>query len=112
MTPSADHRPPATLTLTALPEMPLVRSGDDLVAHILRSLEQAALALMDGDILVIAQKIVSKSEGRYVKLEDVQPSQRACRNRTTESWRLVRRVPASGGLYDCERNQGMSSNEP
>ena len=117
MTPSADHRPPATLTLTALPGMPLVRSGDDLVAHILRSLEQAALALMDGDILVIAQKIVSKSEGRYVKLEDVQPSQRACELAgvtgkdprlveliLSESREIVRHHP---GVIVAENRQGV-----
>ena len=77
MTPSSRRQPSPPLTLTALPGMPLVRPGDDLVADILKSLKQAALVLVDGDILVIAQKIVSKSEGRTVRLEDVQPSQRA-----------------------------------
>lgn len=44
---------------------------------ILRSLEQGGLTLEDGDILVIAQKIVSKSEGRMVNLMTVRPSSRA-----------------------------------
>ena len=84
MTFSTDHQPPATshrspvsLTLTALSGIPLVRPGENLATLILQSFEQAALALEDGDILVIAQKIVSKSEGRHVKLGDVQPSQGA-----------------------------------
>ncbi len=65
------------LTLTALPNIPLIRSGDDLVLVILRGLRDADLALQDGDILVLAQKIVSKSEGRMVRLSDVTPSPRA-----------------------------------
>ncbi len=62
------------LTLTALPNIPLVQAGDDLVNIILRSLKEAELALEDGDILVLAQKIVSKSEGRMVCLSQVTPS--------------------------------------
>ena len=68
---------PVSLTLTAFAGIPLVHSGDDLVALILQSLQQTSIKLEDGDILVIAQKIVSKSEGRYVRLADVKPSQRA-----------------------------------
>ena len=48
-----------------------------MVAFILRSLQETSTNLVDGDILVIAQKIVSKAEGRYVKLADVKPSERA-----------------------------------
>ncbi len=58
---------PVSLTLTAFAGIPLVHSGDDLVALILQSLQQTSIKLEDGDILVIAQKIVSKSEGRYVR---------------------------------------------
>ena len=68
---------PVSLTLTAFAGIPLVHSGDDLVALILQSLQQTSIKLEDGDILVIAQKIVSKSEGRYVRLADVKPSERA-----------------------------------
>ncbi|MCI0519917.1 MAG: coenzyme F420-0:L-glutamate ligase [Chloroflexi bacterium] len=66
-----------TLTLTPLPDIPLVRAGDDLAAMILRSLGQAELTLQDGDILALAQKIVSKAEGRLVNLANVTPSPRA-----------------------------------
>ena len=68
---------PVSLTLTAFAGIPLVHSGDDLVALILQSVQQTSIKLEDGDILVIAQKIVSKSEGRYVRLADVKPSERA-----------------------------------
>lgn len=65
------------LQLTALPGMPLVKSEDDLSALILDALAQAGIELMDGDILVVAQKIVSKAEGRMVNLTQVTPSPRA-----------------------------------
>ena len=62
------------LTLTALPNIPLVMRGDDLATIILRGLRDAQIELQDGDVLVLAQKIVSKSEGRMVRLSDVTPS--------------------------------------
>jgi coenzyme F420-0:L-glutamate ligase/coenzyme F420-1:gamma-L-glutamate ligase len=65
------------LTLTALPDIPLIRRGDDLAAIILHGLGDATLVLQDGDVLVLAQKIVSKAEGRMVRLSDVTPSPRA-----------------------------------
>ncbi len=65
------------LTLTPLPSLPIISPGDDLAALILDTLEQNHLSLADGDILVIAQKIISKAEGRLVNLTTVQPSDRA-----------------------------------
>ncbi len=62
------------LTLTPLPDIPLVRSGDDLTELIWASCKRANLVLQDDDILVLAQKIVSKAEGRLVNLADVIPS--------------------------------------
>jgi coenzyme F420-0:L-glutamate ligase/coenzyme F420-1:gamma-L-glutamate ligase len=63
-----------TLTLIPLPRIPVIEPGDDLVKEILKSLERTGLTFQDGDILVIAQKIVSKSEGRFVELAAVTPS--------------------------------------
>ncbi|NJO83329.1 MAG: coenzyme F420-0:L-glutamate ligase [Blastochloris sp.] len=51
--------------------------GDDLATVILTALEQQALALVDGDVLVVTQKIVSKAEGRIVDPETVEPSHMA-----------------------------------
>jgi len=65
------------LVLTPLKGIPLIGSGDDLVEVIVQSLERNGLDLVDGDILVLAQKIVSKAEGRLVNLATVIPSSRA-----------------------------------
>jgi len=66
-----------TLTLTALVDFPLVQPGDDLATMIRLSLAKMDLHLQDGDILVLAQKVVSKAENRLVNLTTVQPSDRA-----------------------------------
>jgi len=68
---------PNRLSLVALPGIPLVQPGDDLCDLIGAGLQQAAEELRDGDVLVIAQKIVSKSEGRYADLDAVTPSAQA-----------------------------------
>ncbi len=66
-----------TLTITALPGIPLVQPGDDLAQLILAALERASLTLEDGDALVVTSKIVSKSEGRFVDLASVVPGDAA-----------------------------------
>ena len=65
------------VTLTPLPNIPLVRPGDDLAGLLIAACERSTLAPADGDIFVVAQKIVSKAEGRHVDLADVKPSERA-----------------------------------
>ncbi len=79
------------LTLTPLPAIPEVRPGDDLAALVQRGLDAAGLTLRDHDILVLAQKVVSKAEGRFARLEDVTPSERAreLARRTHKDPRLV-----------------------
>jgi coenzyme F420-0:L-glutamate ligase/coenzyme F420-1:gamma-L-glutamate ligase len=67
----------ARLELFALPGLPLVRAGDDLPALILAGLDRAGQTLRDRDVVVIAQKVVSKAEGRTVDLADVVPSPEA-----------------------------------
>lgn len=59
------------LDMIALPDFPLVEPGDNLVAQILQSLNSANILLQDGDLLVIAQKVISKSENRYAYLNSV-----------------------------------------
>ncbi len=66
-----------SLTLTALPGIPEVGSGDDLVQLLLSAVAQAQMRLEAGDVIVVAQKIVSKSEGRFVRLATIEPSPRA-----------------------------------
>jgi coenzyme F420-0:L-glutamate ligase/coenzyme F420-1:gamma-L-glutamate ligase len=65
------------ITLTPIPDVPLVRAGDDLAALIITACERSALDPADGDVLVVAQKIVSKAEGRHVDLAQIRPSVRA-----------------------------------
>jgi coenzyme F420-0:L-glutamate ligase/coenzyme F420-1:gamma-L-glutamate ligase len=55
----------------------MVRAGDDLAAQILHALGAMNMALQAGDIVVVAQKIVSKAEGRLVALTSVTPSPEA-----------------------------------
>lgn len=65
------------LRLIALPNIPMVRPGDDLAALIATSLAEAELALEPQDVLVVTSKLVSKAEGRFVDLATVTPSARA-----------------------------------
>lgn len=67
----------AQLSLAALPNMPLVRPGDDLAALIVASLHEAEIALDAHDVLVVTSKLVSKAEGRFFDLNAVTPSARA-----------------------------------
>ncbi|MDB4135095.1 coenzyme F420-0:L-glutamate ligase [Gammaproteobacteria bacterium] len=65
------------LNLIALMKFPLIEPGDHLNEIILKSISDNNLLLEDGDILIIAQKIISKAENRYINLDDVIPSQSA-----------------------------------
>lgn len=65
------------LELLAVADFPLVQPLDDIARLIIRALNNNKLALHGGDILVVAQKIVSKAEGRYRKLSSVEPSEQA-----------------------------------
>ncbi|MCK9987167.1 MAG: coenzyme F420-0:L-glutamate ligase / coenzyme F420-1:gamma-L-glutamate ligase [Azoarcus sp.] len=67
----------ARVELTGLPGFPLVEPGDDLVPMILDSLARAQIVPADGDLLVLAQKVVSKAENRYAYLDDIVPSAEA-----------------------------------
>ncbi len=67
----------SSLQLIPLDDFPLVEPGDNLARLIADALQANGLELLPGDVLVIAQKIVSKAENRYRRLADVQPSARA-----------------------------------
>lgn len=60
-----------------LENIPLVKKGDDLAAVILRALREKDVALEDGDIVVVTEKIVAKAEGRVISLGSVVPSEKA-----------------------------------
>src|SRR5512145_2706363 len=65
------------LRLIALGGVPLVREGDELSEVILNAVAESGEKLATGDVIVLAQKIVSKAQGRYVDLAQVIPSTRA-----------------------------------
>ena len=65
---------PAELTLRALDGVPLVKAGDDLAGIILDALAASGLTLRTDDVVVLAQKIVSKAEGRMIELGGIEPS--------------------------------------
>ena len=65
------------LILTALPGIPEIVRGAELAQLLAAALGRAGKTLESGDVVVIAQKIVSKAEGRQVRLAEVTPSPRA-----------------------------------
>ena len=107
----------AHLSLRALEGLPLVQEGDDLYDIILGALEREAISPLDGDVFVLAQKIVSKAEGRAVSLNRVQVSDRAVKLAAevgkdprlvelilSESLAIIRRKP---GVLIVEHRLGL-----
>jgi coenzyme F420-0:L-glutamate ligase/coenzyme F420-1:gamma-L-glutamate ligase len=64
------------LRIIPLEGIPEVEEGDDLVGLLAAAAERAG-GLEDADVLVVAQKVVSKAEGRVVRLDEIEPSERA-----------------------------------
>lgn len=97
--------------------MPEVRPGDDLPAAILGAAQGQDLALEEGDVVVVTQKIVSKAEGRIVDLDSIAPG--AFARQIAERWekdaRLVelvlsesaRIVRMDHGVMICETKHGL-----
>ena len=83
-----------TLSLHPLPGLPMIQAGDDLAGLIVEALRGAGFRLEDGDIVCVAQKIVSKAEGRVVALSGVRPGPEAMRlaRETEKDPRLVQLV--------------------
>jgi coenzyme F420-0:L-glutamate ligase/coenzyme F420-1:gamma-L-glutamate ligase len=89
-----------SLTLTPLQHIPLIRHGDDLADIVLNALPPNKIAIEDNDILVFAQKIISKAEGRAVNLASVSPSPRAL-----ELAHVTEKDPRLVELILCESNE-------
>ncbi|MBV9996631.1 MAG: coenzyme F420-0:L-glutamate ligase [Caulobacteraceae bacterium] len=68
---------PKSLTVTAVPGLPLFQAGDDLAGAIGEAIAASGQSLKDGDVVVVAQKVVSKVEGRAVPLAGVRPGEKA-----------------------------------
>ena len=73
----ADDVTPGEIRVRGISGVPRVRAGDDLGALLAKAIGRSGEALRDGDVVVVAQKVVSKAEGRIVRLGDVVPSPRA-----------------------------------
>lgn len=65
------------VTLRPIPGIPLVRPRDDLAELLILACERQAISPKEGDVLVLAQKVVSKAEARYIDLATVVPSAQA-----------------------------------
>ena len=83
-----------SMSLFTLPGIPEVQAGDDLAALIADALEAAGEILEPGDLIVAAQKIVSKAEGRYIQLADIKPGKEAIEwaAKTEKDPRLVQAI--------------------
>lgn len=108
-----------TLTILPIPGIPLVQPGQDPGLLLSRALQAGGLTLGDDDILVIAQKIISKAEGRRVRLDGVVPS--PCARSLAEStgkdprqvevilWDTAEVVRAAPGVLIVEHRLGFIS---
>lgn len=75
---------PSEIRVVGLDGIPEVRPGDDVVEMIVQALAASSVELLEGDVLVVTHKIVSKAEGRLVDLETVEPSALALK--WAEAW--------------------------
>lgn len=108
---------PEGLTVVPLKGIPQVRPGDDLARFLADAIASGKSPLTESDVLVVAQKVVSKAEGATVRLEDVTPGKDALAVAETvnkdprlvevilsESKRIVRSVP---GVLITETHHGL-----
>jgi coenzyme F420-0:L-glutamate ligase/coenzyme F420-1:gamma-L-glutamate ligase len=73
------NRTSSSVQIVPLTGLPEVAPGDDLASLLVEAVKRQGLALSQGDVFVVAQKIVSKAEGLIVRLDSVEPSERAKR---------------------------------
>ena len=117
---------PKPLSIIPVPGIPEINPGDDLVRILSRAAGEAGISIEEGDVVVFAQKVVSKAEGRIVDLNDVEPSpfaQSVAKNfgkdprlvevifsETTKVIRMDRRKPDKGRLIVETRGGIISAN--
>ncbi|HEU0072535.1 MAG TPA: coenzyme F420-0:L-glutamate ligase [Dehalococcoidia bacterium] len=105
------------VTIQGIDGLPEIKPGDDLGRMIAEGCARQGVTLQDGDVFVVTQKAVSKSEDRYVNLEDVEPSPLATQLATQwdkdarhvevvlrESKRIVK---MDRGVIICETRHGL-----
>jgi coenzyme F420-0:L-glutamate ligase/coenzyme F420-1:gamma-L-glutamate ligase len=105
------------LSIVAVNGLPEIRPGDDLARLIADAARAQGNGIAEGDVVVIAQKIVSKGEGRIVRLSDVTPGERA-RTMADESGKDARQIEVvlsecakivrwERGILICETRHGF-----
>lgn len=70
-------RDESSVSFHSVPGIPLIQAGDDLAAILSEALAASGITPEDGDILIVAQKVISKAEGRLVRLDEVEVTQDA-----------------------------------
>lgn len=65
------------IQLIGLTEIPLVNDGDNLSDLILKSAQIQQISLLNGDILIVAETLISKAEGNFIDLESINPGKEA-----------------------------------
>lgn len=105
------------IAIAPVENFPLLTGPAELAPLVIRCLREEDVTLQDGDVLVVAHKVISKAEGRVVALADVKPSSRAreLAARAAKDPRLVelilresvRLVRAEGGVLICETRHGL-----
>ena len=63
------------VSITGIEGIPEVQTGDDVAGHIAEAAARQGLQLLDDDVVVVTQKSVSKAEGRFVILDEIEPSE-------------------------------------
>ncbi|MFB0558264.1 MAG: coenzyme F420-0:L-glutamate ligase [Candidatus Bathyarchaeia archaeon] len=84
------------ICIIGLEGIPVIRRGDDLGCIIAEVAEGQGVGIADGDVVVVTQKIVSKSEGMLVELSEVEPSDFPWRSRTGRTGTLGTSRSSSG----------------
>ena len=94
------------LKLIALKDFPLIEPNDDLVSIINKSINDNGIDIESGDVVVVAQKIISKCENRYVELKNIQPSKEA-----TDLAKTLNRDPAFIQIIQNESKKIISTDK-
>ena len=94
------------LKLIALKDFPLIEPNDDLTSIINKSINNNGIDIESGDVVVVAQKIISKCENRYVELKNIQPSKEA-----TDLAKTLNRDPAFIQIIQNESKKIISTDK-
>ncbi|MEJ2767845.1 coenzyme F420-0:L-glutamate ligase [Mycetohabitans sp. B46] len=98
-----------SMTVSAIGGIPLIQTGDDLGQIITEAIHKNDIALENGDVLVLAQKIISKSEGRWVALSSVKPGKQAIdlAQKVDKDPRLVELILSESAEIVAHRQDGV-----